>query len=104
MHETFIIEKIINEANKLGKVKEIELELGELCNITKEDLEEHLIEMTNWKVKINLKKSLVKCKCGYEGSPKILERGHDFCLFCCPKCNKKPEILKGGKIKIIEVN
>lgn len=103
MHEAFIINKIIEEAEKFGKVKKIKIELGELANITKEDLEEHLKEVVDWDIKINIKKSKIECNCGYKGKPNILERGHDFCLFNCPKCKGKVKVLKGGEIKIKEV-
>ena len=65
MHDTFVIEKIIDEANKLGEIKEINIELGDLCNITKDHLKEHLSEQVDWKININVKKSKVKCTCGY---------------------------------------
>ena len=49
-------------------------------------------------------KAEVECKCGYIGEAKILERGHDTCLFVCRKCGEVPKILKGDKIKLISVD
>jgi len=34
---------------------------------------------------------------------RILDKGHGYCLFNCPKCEGKPEILQGGEIKIVGV-
>ena len=103
MHETVIVNKIIEEAKKLGNIKEITVEVGELCGITPEEVEETLKKMTDWKVKTNFKESRIKCQCGYEGTAKIIEKGHGYCLFNCPKCGKKPEVIEGGEIKIKSV-
>ncbi len=102
MHEQIIVSKILAEAEKLGNISELQLEVGELSDITGEELKDSLENMTRLKLKISSKISKVKCSCGYTGRAKILERGHDFCLYVCPKCrNKKPKVLEGGAIKII---
>jgi len=104
MHETIIAGKIIEEAEKLGVKKQIEIECGELGDLSKEELKEALKEMSDFKIKVTGKVSMIKCSCGYEGRAKIVDRGHGYCLYNCPECeNKKPEVIEGGEIKIIGV-
>ena len=99
MHELKIVNKIIEEAKK-RRAKSVKIEVGELAEITKEELRENL-KVFSGNISIVLKESKVKCTCGYKGRAKILEREHDFCLFNCPNCGKKPNVLEGGEIKII---
>ncbi len=103
MHETAIANNIIKEAEKHGKVKELFLEIGELAAVPSHELADCLRELTGWKISVKEKKSAVKCKCGFEGNPKIIERGHDFFFIECPKCKKIPEITEGKDIKILKV-
>ena len=104
MHELSIINKIIKEAKKQGQVSSIMLEVGELSNIEPQDLEFHLRELVDWKITVNTKKSLVTCNCGYKGQAQILDKGHGYCIYKCPKCKEKPRVLDGGEIKIIGIN
>lgn len=103
MHDTAIINKIIEETKSLGNFKVLHLSVGELSNISQDHLKEHLEELVDFKIKTKIEKSLVYCSCGYKGKAKILERTHDICLFSCPKCNSQPKVIKGGEIKIIGV-
>ena len=103
MHETIIASKIIEEAKKHGNVKSITVEVGELGHLPVYELEPTLRTLIDWKINLIEKKSLVKCKCGYKGKPKILQRGHDMCLFVCPKCKNVPKIIEGDQIKLISV-
>lgn len=103
MHETVIAKKIIEDTEHHGKVKSITIKVGELAPVTPEQLKPTLKAMVNWDVKIDKEKSKIKCSCGYEGSAKIIERGHDICLYICPKCTKVPEVLAGKDIKIIKI-
>lgn len=104
MHETAITKKIIDEAGKHGKVKSIFIEVGELAEIKAEDLEHHLSSVVDWNIEVKEKKARAECGCGFKGNPKILERGHDFCIFECPDCGNVPKVIEGDKIKILEVN
>ncbi len=101
MHETVIANKIIEEANR-RKAKLIHVEVGELSELTKEELA-NALEVFGGKIKITLRNSKVRCQCGYEGRANIIERGHGFCLYNCPNCGKKPDVLEGGEIKIIGI-
>jgi Zn finger protein HypA/HybF involved in hydrogenase expression len=103
MHELFAVQKLIEEANKQGKVKEITIELGELAPVHDHDLIRTFKQLTKWKVKVTETKAKVKCECGYEGEPKIIERTHEAVLYTCPKCGKKPKVLEGDEIILTEV-
>ncbi len=103
MHEQRILNQVIMAAKLAGATKKIRVEVGELSTISPGHLKEHLKGMVPWEVETRFQKAEVKCECGYKGEPKILEEGHDFILFCCPKCNAKPLVVRGGEIKIIGV-
>ena len=103
MHETIIAKEIINKAKEHGEVKGILVEVGELADIPADHLLETLETMVNWNVLIKEKKARVKCSCGYEGEPKIVEKRHDFTLFVCPKCSSLPKVLEGKDIILREV-
>src|SRR3989344_4854 len=104
MHETIIAKKIIDEAKKSGAKKAIEVEVGILSEITSEELLDALKNMAKWDVKEISRKRRVKCSCGYIGEARIIDRGHGYCLFNCPKCSGKPSVLEGGEIKITGVS
>jgi len=103
MHETVIADKIIKEAMSHGKVKRIELEIGELASVPEDELTECLSRLVKWKIVSKEKPAKVKCSCGFSGHPKVLERGHDYFFIECPKCRKVPEIIDGKDIRILSV-
>ena len=100
-----IAKDLVETAKKAGKVKKAFIELGELTNITKRDLLNHLRAIADFPFEITQKKAIVRCICGYKGGPKITERQHDLVIFACPKCGLVPEIMRGDKIilKSVEV-
>ncbi|MBR9699167.1 hypothetical protein GOV09_01780 [Candidatus Woesearchaeota archaeon] len=102
-HETAIAKGIIDEAMKHGSVKEISLEIGQLAHVPGHELIECLERMIDWKINHEERKAMVKCKCGFEGPPTILDRGHDFFMIECPKCKAVPELTDGTEIKILNV-
>ena len=101
MHEHKIVNKIIEEAKKIGVERFIELEVGELAEFCCDELKEELQNHVDWEIKFNERESKVKCECGYLGRANILDKGHGYCIFNCPICLNKPEVLEGGEIKII---
>lgn len=134
MHEITIADKILREARKTGAHNFFRVEIGELCEITKEELENGLKQLTTPLLAENFTKfgasvlqksgeiieldeqtmnfivdfieSEIKCKCGFIGRAKIIDRGHGYCIWNCPCCGAgsgEIEILRGGEIKIIEV-
>ena len=103
MHETVIANKIIEDAKQHGEIKSAVIEVGELAHITAEELRETLSNMVNWNITITEKKAKVNCDCGYEGTPKIIERKHDLIYFECPECGKVPNVLEGSQIILKEV-
>src|SRR3989338_909752 len=103
MHETVIARNIIQEAEKHGNVRNIFLEIGELGPVPPHELIECLRELVKWEINPRIIKAEVKCKCGFRGHPKILERGHDSFFIECPRCKKVPELVDGKDIKITKV-
>ena len=103
MHETAFAERIINEAKKHGTVEEITVELGELAHVPPHDLLMCLKRLVPWKIHCSVKKAMVRCACGYEGEPTILERGHDSFMIECPECKEIPELMDGTEIKLVSV-
>ena len=104
MHETIIAREIIDKANEKGKVKAIKVEVGEMGHLPAKEFYETISTLVDWKIDMVEKEGKVKCSCGFVGRPKILERGHDVCIFECPSCCGVPEeILEGQEIKLLEV-
>ncbi len=103
MHETIIANQIIEEAKRHGNVKAVTINVGDLAHLPSHELEECLKKLVEWKITVTEKKAKVKCSCGYEGEPKIIEKGHDSTVFQCPKCGNAPDVLDGDKIIIKEV-
>ena len=103
MHETVIAKRIIEDAERQGEVKKLVLEVGELAHISKDELEPTLRDMVAWELDLSEEKAECQCDCGYEGVPKVLERGHDVCLYECPRCGNVPELTKGADIRIVSV-
>lgn len=104
MHERILAQEIINKAKELGKVKSITVEVGDLAHLPANEMEQVLKQMTSWKVNIIKKQAQVKCKCSYNGKPKIIEQKHDYVFFKCPKCNDIPKIISGKDIILKEVD
>jgi Zn finger protein HypA/HybF involved in hydrogenase expression len=98
MHEFSVAESIIEEARGSCKCEPlaIVLEVGELANLTKQEIKDTMKLLVNWKIEFLDKKGMISClNCRYKGKPKILERYHMGVLIECPKC-------KGRKVRIIE--
>lgn len=106
MHEHAIVDDLISEAQKHGKVIGITVDVGELAPITVMELKEALkAHQPDWKIEIVQTEALVQCKdCGFEGQPEIVERAHDFVLFECPNCACVPEVLAGKDIVLKSVD
>ncbi|MFH1440104.1 MAG: hydrogenase/urease maturation nickel metallochaperone HypA [Candidatus Woesearchaeota archaeon] len=110
------------------KIKSVKFEVGDLAHLSAEELEQTLKGMVKFDIIVEKKKAIVRCGCGhnnnnnnnnseygneyidsnrkgcgYIGEPKILERGHHNLIYVCPKCERIPEIVEGGDIKIVEV-
>jgi Zn finger protein HypA/HybF involved in hydrogenase expression len=104
MHESIIANKIIEKAKEHGSVTKIVIEVGDLAHLPASDMKEVMEKLTSWEIEVNSVKSSVKCSCGYEGEPKIIEHAHDMTIYECPKCKKIPaEVVSGGEIVLKEV-
>ncbi|MBM3234053.1 hypothetical protein FJZ19_03075 [Candidatus Pacearchaeota archaeon] len=104
MHEITFANHIINQIKEKDKVESIELEVGELAQITGDELKHAIETITGWKVVVKERPSDVNCSCGYMGRANIREKGHDFIIYNCPKCSSLPKIIKGNKIKLKKIN
>ena len=105
MHEHSIANKIISDAQAYGKVKSITIEVGDLAHLPADEMQKILQEKKpNWEINVERVEAKVKCQCGYEGEPEILQQLHDHNIYQCPKCKQPlPEILEGEDILIKEV-
>lgn len=103
MHEIVFAKKVLKEAKEQGATHEIEVEVGELCEIEAHELKDALTDLTGWNIIANEKESKIKCKCGYIGRARIVDKGHGYCYFNCPRCSSHPQVLEGGEIKIVGV-
>ncbi len=103
MHETIIANEIIEKAVKHGNVKSIKVEVGEMGHLPADEFYQTISTLVPWKIDMVEKEGKVECSCGFIGRPKILERGHDVCIFECPKCGGVPKVIDGTEIKLLEV-
>lgn len=111
MHDAVIAKKIMDDArrkaraggNSASGIKSIALEIGEFAPVTAGELKETFETLSGWAVKVKTTLAEANCECGFKGRPKLLERGHDFCLYACPKCGAAPKLEKGDEIAIVEV-
>jgi len=103
MHEHSFIEAILSNVENRDNVLAITIEVGELAGIDTHHLIHHMEEHVDWKIDGVTKPAVVKCSCGYKGSPRIRERLHDMVIFDCPECGLIPEALEGKDIKIVKV-
>lgn len=103
MHEHAICSEIINTAAKQGDVKEITVLVGELAHLPAAELKEALSQLVAWKITVKETPAKVLCQCGYSGRPRVIEHGHDYALFECPRCKEIPKIVVGEDIVLSEV-
>ncbi len=103
MHELRLAEKIMDEAKRQGATSAIRIQVGDLAEVTADEIKEVLERYAPWKVTVETVKSNVRCSCGYTGEARIIEREHDYCLFNCPRCGKRPRVIAGGEIRLIGV-
>jgi len=104
MHGIHIAGDLIATARKQGKVKKAYIELGEIANITEVDLSNQMKNLADFEFEISEKKASVKCDCGYNGSPKVIERLHEAVVIECPECGEIPLVSEGDKIILKSVD
>lgn len=117
MHEFSVanqaVDKIMEVALNKGakKVREVELLIGELNLLGKEQFIFWMKEILNSKgeiasdVKINLKpvEAKIRCRrCGYEGNLKPKDEDHHNPVFLCPSCNQADIEIKKGRECILK--
>lgn len=125
MHEIHFAERVLREAKNAGAKTFLRVEVGELCEITANELESALKSLTEItvldkfnvfgntvlqgagnleplsEVKLNFavdfKQSRIKCGCGYFGRANVLDRGHGYCVWNCPSCG-----LSGKNVDVLD--
>lgn len=103
MHEQVYVGRIVEEANRHGRVLGITVEVGELAPIPAAELEEAL-RFTGWKLDVVTRPGVIGCSCGYRGRPVVTEHGHDYTLFHCPECESSlPAIIEGKDVVLRDV-
>ena len=100
MHEFAIVESLLREARKQGEPESVEVVIGELTGLTKDEFGTVFKVACDYGLKMEYERGRINClKCGFEGKPKILAKLHTHCLMECPKCGgRKLEVLAGDKI------
>ena len=108
MHELSIAKDIVKQVRDKNP-KEIIIEMGELAQLSEEELRNALSLFLNCEIIIKSKKGTAKCKkCGFTGKPRVLGRTHDYIFMKCPKCGGmefdilegKDIILKSAKVDV----
>jgi Zn finger protein HypA/HybF involved in hydrogenase expression len=110
MHEQAFAKSILKDLESIKKkdkeISQVIIELGELVGIEEDHLLEGLNSQSSITFKIILKKSHIKCPCGFEGPAKIVERLHDLVIWKCPWCDDPIEtmqVIEGDKINIQKI-
>lgn len=107
MHGTIFVNKIIDQVKQKAKDKEIKyiiIEVGKLAPITAAELKNKIVEMTGWTVRAKSLRAKIRCRCGYNSVPEIMERTHETAIYSCPKCEAfMPKIVHGDNIKLVEI-
>jgi Zn finger protein HypA/HybF involved in hydrogenase expression len=104
MHETIVAKQIIEEAKRHGEVESITIEVGDIAHLPAKEMEKTMKGLVDWEVKIEQKKAIIQCECGFKGEPIILEKGHDSTIWKCPVCDRvMPHVIEGNDIILKDV-
>jgi Zn finger protein HypA/HybF involved in hydrogenase expression len=100
---TAIVERLIAEAKKQGRVKSMLVEVGELTTAFPHMIKAALEQKMGCTVAVLQKQGIVQFMCGYFGEPKILEKTENTLEFVCPSCGNAPGVVDGERIFLKEV-
>ncbi|MFZ5954884.1 MAG: hydrogenase/urease maturation nickel metallochaperone HypA [Nanoarchaeota archaeon] len=104
MHEILFAQELLNQIENKDNVQSIELEVGELAEITAEELRNVIEDLMGWEVIVENVLANVECGCcGFTGRPKITERNQDFVIYECPQCKGLPRAKAGKEIIIKKI-
>lgn len=106
-----IVSVVIDEAKKMGakEINKVIIEVGELTFLGEEQMKfafDLLKEGTiaeNAELVIRKTKAKIKCKCGYEGEIRYMEKDEFHIIFPiinCPVCGGEAEILEGRECRV----
>ena len=112
MHERNIVRGLIESALSDEKVSSLLDEgwkivrfvviNGSLSPVSSSDLE-RVFREEGYDVDVIEEEAVVNCECGYNGPPKIVERGHDFVVWTCPSCDRLyPKVISGDRIVLVK--
>ena len=113
MHERNIVRGLIESALSDEKVSSLLDEgwkivrfvviNGSLSPVSSPDLE-RVFREEGYDVDVIEEEAVVNCECGYNGPPKVVERGHDFVVWTCPSCDRLyPRAVSGDRIVLAKV-
>lgn len=119
MHEYSVMRQLIAalkeelEKKSINKIEEVELQIGELTFLGKEQLGFAYDVMTKDTslegsiLKVTTVKAEVKChECGYQGGIEYVDDPafhYNIPIITCPDCGKKPKLIKGKETTIVGV-
>ncbi|MFO8110657.1 MAG: hydrogenase maturation nickel metallochaperone HypA [Thermoplasmata archaeon] len=119
MHEYSVMRQLLtaleDELEKQGidRVKEVELHIGELTFLGKEQLEFAYEVMTKDSflegstLNVVIVNGEVRCDhCGYQGGIEYVDDPafhYNIPIITCPKCGEKPKLIKGKETTIVGV-
>ena len=103
MHEITAAKSIINQISDKENVEYLELEVGELAEVTPRELKQAIEDLTGWKVIVEEMPSKIKCECGFVGRAHVKQRQHDIVIYNCPMCSSVPRPIIGQFIKLKKV-
>lgn len=103
MHEQVFVGRIVEEALRHGNVEAVTIEVGELAPIPAAELERAL-SVTGWALTVRTTPATINCVCGFTGRPVVTDKGHDYTVFHCPRCEQAfPAIIEGKDVVLKDV-
>lgn len=115
MHEFGIARKLLGDAlaeaekNRAEKIKEIAIELGEIADVTAEELKEAFGVVAEGtiagkaKITVEMEKPKIKCLKGHESEWNREKEFSDGLFLDCPVCGEKAMLSGGNGRKVKKV-
>lgn len=104
MQKRAYVNRIVKEALKRGLVTGVSVEVGELAPISAYELADALRSATEWEVTVEETPATVRCRCTYEGRPRMTEKSLNLNVYHCPACGRlAPEVVDGSEVVLSQV-